>query len=119
MGALMSGMAASPPIRSMLENQPAVLLLRSTLPQPLPCNPAFTQCIKKAMCLSHVQNAWRGRQNASVAIRVLDQFFKGALTASMGNDLQNKDLALPAHSDRAHKLLAENLSSVNMSYDVY
>jgi len=65
------------------------------------------------------QNSWRGRQNASVAIKVLDQFFKGALTASMGNDLQNKDLALPAHSDRAHKLLAENLTSVAMSYDVF
>lgn len=54
-----------------------------------------------------------------MAIKVLDQFFKGALTASMGNDLHDKDLSLPAHSDRAHKLLAENLSSVNMSYDVY
>ena len=64
-------------------------------------------------------HAWRGRQNASLAIRALDSFFKGVLTASMGNDLQNKDLALPAHSARAHKLLAENLSSVNMSYDVY
>lgn len=54
-----------------------------------------------------------------MAIKELDRFFKGALTASMGNDLQNKDLALPAHSDRAHKLLAENINSVAMSYDVF
>lgn len=65
------------------------------------------------------QGAWRGRQNASVAVRGLDAFFKSMLTASMGNDLLSKDLGLPAHSDRAHKLLAENLSGINHSYDVY
>ena len=32
--------------------------------------------------------------------------------------LQNKDLALPQHSDRAHKLLADNDTTVHMSYDV-
>lgn len=32
--------------------------------------------------------------------------------------LQNKDLALPQHSDRAHKLLADNETTVHMSYDV-
>lgn len=31
---------------------------------------------------------------------------------------QNKDLALPQHSDRAHKLLADNDTTVHMSYDV-
>ncbi|KAL6780540.1 CGL46 [Auxenochlorella protothecoides x Auxenochlorella symbiontica] len=65
------------------------------------------------------RGAWRGRQNASVAVRGLDAFFKSMLTASMGNDLLSKDLGLPAHSDRAHKLLAENLSGINHSYDVY
>ena len=64
-------------------------------------------------------HAWRGRQSASAAVRALDDFFRGALTASMGNDLQGKDLSLPAHSSRAHKLLAASMSTVNMSYDVY
>lgn len=54
-----------------------------------------------------------------MAIQGLDAFFKAMLTASMGNDLQDKDLAPPQHSDRAHKLLAENLSGINHSYDVY
>jgi hypothetical protein len=48
----------------------------------------------------------------------MDNFFKTVLTSSMGNDLQNKDLALPQHSDRAHKLLADNDTTVHMSYDV-
>lgn len=65
------------------------------------------------------QGAWRGRQNASMAIQGLDSFFKSMLTSSMGNDLLDKDLIPPQHSDRAHKLLAENLSGINHSYDVY
>lgn len=65
------------------------------------------------------QGAWRGRQNASLAVQAVDGFFKTQLTASMGNDLQDKDLLAPQHSERAHKLLAENLSGINHSYDVY
>eukprot|EP00887_Chlorella_sp_A99_P007719 scaffold20.g7719.t1 len=64
-------------------------------------------------------NAWRGRQNAHAGLALLDRFFKACLTASMGNDLQDKDLALPQHADRAHKLLADNMATVQMSYDVY
>ena len=33
--------------------------------------------------------------------------------------VQGKDLSLPHHSSRAHKLLAASMSTVNMSYDVY
>lgn len=44
---------------------------------------------------------------------------QSVLTSSMGNDLQDKDLALPQHADRAHKLLADNMATVQMSYDVY
>ena len=54
-----------------------------------------------------------------MATRTLDAFYKGCLTSSMGNDLQSKDLHLPQHSTRAHKLLAASMTTVNMSYDVY
>ncbi|KDD75261.1 hypothetical protein H632_c779p0, partial [Helicosporidium sp. ATCC 50920] len=63
--------------------------------------------------------AWRGRQNAAAAVAQLDAFFRGALTACMGNALQDKDLARPAHSERAHKLLEENAAGIAHSYDVY
>ncbi|PSC72196.1 plant MNA5-17 [Micractinium conductrix] len=65
------------------------------------------------------RDAWRGRQSAATTLAHMDSFFKTVLTSSMGNDLQNKDLALPQHSDRAHKLLADNDTTVHMSYDVY
>jgi hypothetical protein len=65
-----------------------------------------------------LQDAWRGRQSAATTLAHMDNFFKTVLTSSMGNDLQNKDLALPQHSDRAHKLLADNDTTVHMSYDV-
>ncbi|KAL4857276.1 hypothetical protein ACK3TF_002568 [Chlorella vulgaris] len=65
------------------------------------------------------RDAWRGRQSAATTLAHMDTFFKTVLTSSMGNDLQNKDLALPQHSDRAHKLLADNDTTVHMSYDVY
>jgi hypothetical protein len=64
------------------------------------------------------RDAWRGRQSAAATLAHMDGFFKTVLTSSMGNDLQNKDLALPQHSDRAHKLLADNDTTVHMSYDV-
>ena len=64
-------------------------------------------------------HAWRGRQNAHASLLLLDRFFKSVLTRSMGNDLQDKDLNLPQHADRAHKLLADTMATVQMSYDVY
>lgn len=63
--------------------------------------------------------AWRGRQNASSILAVVDKFFSGALTGSMRGELQDKDLALPQHSDRAHKLLDTQGKVLQMSYDVY
>ena len=66
-----------------------------------------------------VQGAWRGRQNAAAALDVVDNFFTAVLSGTLQHDLQSKDLDLPLHSDRAHKLLAENTAAINMSYTVY
>jgi len=63
--------------------------------------------------------AWRGRQNASAALGTADKFFKAMLTSAMGTDLQDKDLGLPQHSGRAHKLLDVQQAALTMSYDVY
>lgn len=65
------------------------------------------------------QGAWRGRQNAAAALDVVDNFFTAVLSGTLQHDLQSKDLDLPLHSDRAHKLLAENTAAINMSYTVY
>jgi hypothetical protein len=73
-------------------------------------------------CLTAVvvsQGAWRGRQNAAAALDVVDNFFTAVLSGTLQHDLQSKDLDLPLHSDRAHKLLAENTAAINMSYTVY
>lgn len=66
-----------------------------------------------------VQGAWRGRQNAAAAIDVVDNFFSQVLSSTLQHDLQSKDLDLPLHSDRLHKLLAANTAAINMSYTVY
>lgn len=66
-----------------------------------------------------MQGAWRGRQNAAAALDVVDNFFTAVLSGTLQHDLQSKDLDLPLHSDRAHKLLAENTAAINMSYTVY
>ena len=63
--------------------------------------------------------AWRGRQNASAALGTTDKFFKAMLASAMGTDLQDKDLGLPQHSGRAHKLLDVQQAALAMSYDVY
>ncbi|CAL8462927.1 g2461 [Coccomyxa elongata] len=65
------------------------------------------------------QGAWRGRQNAAAALDVVDNFFCTILSSTLQDALQAKDLDLPLHSDRAHKLLAANTAAINMSYTVY
>ncbi|EIE27268.1 hypothetical protein COCSUDRAFT_55287 [Coccomyxa subellipsoidea C-169] len=65
------------------------------------------------------QGAWRGRQNAAAALDVVDNFFCTILSSTLQGNLQAKDLDLPLHSDRAHKLLAANTAAINMSYTVY
>ena len=69
--------------------------------------------------LKFAQGAWRGRQNAAAALDVVDNFFSAVLSTSLQHELQSKDLDLPLHSDRAHKLLADNTEAVNTSYTVY
>ena len=49
----------------------------------------------------------------------MDNFFSAILSSTLAHDLQAKDLDLPLHSDRAHKLLAANTAAINMSYTVY
>lgn len=65
------------------------------------------------------QGAWRGRQNAAAALDVVDNFYSAVLSGTLQHDLQPKDLDLPLHSDRAHKLLADNTTAINTSYTVY
>ncbi len=70
------------------------------------------------MCYT-LQGAWRGRQNAAAALDVVDNFFTAVLSGTLNHDLQSKDLDLPMHSEKAHRLLAENTTAMNMSYTVY
>lgn len=72
-----------------------------------------------ADCIPSLKGAWRGRQNAASALDVVDNFFSAVLSSSLQHELQSKDLDLPLHSDRAHKLLADNTEAVNTSYTVY
>ena len=65
------------------------------------------------------QGAWRARQGAGAALRALDAFYRAELSAAMGSDLLDRDLALPQHAQRASALLADNTVEVNMSFDVY
>ena len=66
-----------------------------------------------------LQGAWRGRQNAAAALDVVDNFLTAVLSGTLNHDLQSKDLDLPMHSEKAHRLLAENTTAMNMSYTVY
>ena len=66
-----------------------------------------------------VQGAWRGRQNASAALAVVDSFFTSVISGALAHDVQAKDLDLPLHSARTHDLLADNTSAINLSYTVY
>ena len=66
-----------------------------------------------------VQGAWRGRQNASAALAVIDSFFTSVISGALAHDVQAKDLDLPLHSARTHDLLADNTAAINLSYTVY
>lgn len=50
---------------------------------------------------------------------VVDNFFTATLSATLQHELHERDLDLPLHSDRTHKLLAGNTIDMNMSYTVY
>ena len=70
-----------------------------------------------------MQGAWRGRQNASAVMSVVDNFFTATLSATLSATLQHeihaRDMDVPLHSDKTHKLLAEITTAVNVSYTVY
>ena len=66
-----------------------------------------------------MQGAWRGRQSASNVIEVVDNFFSATLSSTLQHELQSKDMDVPLHFDKTHKLLAENTTAMNMSYTVY
>ena len=66
-----------------------------------------------------MQGAWKGRQNAAAALDVVDNFYSTLLSATLQHDIQEKDLDLPLHSDRAHRLLEPNTAAINMSYTVF
>ena len=66
-----------------------------------------------------MQDAWRGRQNASSVMDVVDSFFSATFSATLQHELHTRDLDLPLHSEKTHKLLAENTTAINMSYTVY
>ncbi|CAK0784807.1 hypothetical protein CVIRNUC_008011 [Coccomyxa viridis] len=67
----------------------------------------------------HNKGAWKGRQNAAAALDVVDNFYSTLLSATLQHDIQEKDLDLPLHSDRAHRLLEPNTAAINMSYTVF
>lgn len=69
--------------------------------------------------LKTVQGAWRGRQNASAVMSVVDSFFTATLRAMLQHEIHERDMDLPLHSDRTHKLLADNTTAMSMSYTVY
>ncbi|KAA6421600.1 MAG: hypothetical protein FRX49_08543 [Trebouxia sp. A1-2] len=65
------------------------------------------------------RGAWRGRQNSKAVMDVIDNFFSATFSATLMHGCQPKDLDQPLHSDKTHKLLAENTTAINMSYTVY
>ena len=66
-----------------------------------------------------LQGAWRGRQNSKAVMYVVDNFFSATFSATLMHGCQPRDLDQPLHSDKTHKLLAENTTAINMSYTVY
>lgn len=42
-----------------------------------------------------------------------------AIVLTVSYRMQDKDLDLPLHSDRAHRLLEPNTAAINMSYTVF
>ena len=73
--------------------------------------------IRGKLCI--VQGAWRGRQNASAVMSVVDSFFTATLSATLQHEIHARDTDLPLHSDKTHKLLSGNTTAVNMSFTVY
>ena len=67
----------------------------------------------------YMQGAWKGRQNAAAALDVVDNFYSALLSSTLQHDIQDKDLDLPLHSDRTHRLLEPNTAAINMSYTVF
>jgi hypothetical protein len=63
--------------------------------------------------------AWRGRQNASIVLACVGNFYKHEISACMGSDLQAKDLDAPQHFQRASALLSKGSNRVDQSFDVY
>ena len=66
-----------------------------------------------------MQGAWKGRQNAAAALDVVDNFYSTLLSATLQHDIQEKDLDLPLHSDRAHRLLEPNTAAINTAFLVF
>lgn len=65
------------------------------------------------------RGAWRGRQNSKAVMDMVDNFFSATFSATLMHGCQPRDLDQPLHSDKTHKLLAENTTAINMSYNVY
>lgn len=68
---------------------------------------------------SGTHGAWRGRQNASVVLSCVENFFKHEISTHLGSDLQPKDLDPPQHVQRAKALLSKGTNRVDQSFDVY
>lgn len=73
----------------------------------------FVECLQEGQ---ESKGAWRARQNASIVLALLNQFFKGALLSHMEHGLQDRDLSVPMHVDKALKLLDHSTTTLNMSF---
>jgi hypothetical protein len=62
------------------------------------------------------KGAWRTRQNASLLLDQLNQFFRASLVSQNEHMLQERDLAPPLHVDATQKLLAGNTTALNMNF---
>ncbi|KAL0048962.1 hypothetical protein WJX82_003343 [Trebouxia sp. C0006] len=77
----------------------------------------YLEGLQKGLGLN--RGAWRGRQNSKAVMDVVDNFFSATFSATLMHGCQPRDLDQPLHSDKTHKLLAENTTAINMSYTVY
>lgn len=68
---------------------------------------------------SDAKGAWKGHFNAREALKIMDEFVKQTLTQIMGHAMSPRDLDLPWHVERVHKLLAPTEVAVQESYRVY
>eukprot|EP00775_Hariotina_reticulata_P004797 gene4797-5047_t len=62
------------------------------------------------------KGAWRTRQNASLLLEFINNFFRTRLVQAMPHNLQEQDLAVPLHIDALQKLLAGNSTAVNQNF---